>query len=96
MDPSPPSSRFWTAVRSLFRPLLGVRGQNIVEYALLLLMVSLASVAAIPELACAVGSAFDRAAQIFEVGSNGREGRGRPDTPPGLERQCRDNPGRRP
>ena len=95
MDPSPPSSRFWTALRSLFRPLLGVRGQNIAEYALLLVMVSLASVAAIPELACAVESAFERVSEILGEDNDGGPGKGKKPTPPGLVKNCKQGPPRR-
>ena len=38
------------------------RAQDVVEYALLLMMLSLASVAVIPELACAIHCAFVEAA----------------------------------
>ena len=92
MDRSPPSSPFWTAVRALFRPFLGVRGQNIVEYALLLVMVSLASIATIPQLACAVESAFEKVAEILGVDNDGGPGNGKKPIPPGLAKKCKQGP----
>ena len=76
--------------------MLGVRGQNIAEYALLLLMVSLASVAAIPELACAVESAFEKVSEILgEANDGGPPGKGRKPIPPGPVKKCKQGlPGR--
>ena len=66
--------------RILSRLLREMYGQDLAEYALLLLMVSLAAVAAIPKLACAVGCIYEEAALSIE--------KGRDDIPPGQEKKC--------
>jgi Flp pilus assembly pilin Flp len=66
--------------KGLSRLLREMHGQDVAEYALLLLMVSLASVAAIPKLACAVGCVYEEAAITIEKGRDG--------IPPGQEKKC--------
>ncbi len=66
--------------RILPRLLREMHGQDLAEHALLLLMVSLAAVAAIPKLACAIGCIYEEVAISLD--------KARDVIPPGQEKKC--------
>ncbi len=64
--------------RLLIRLLKETRGQNLAEYALLLLLVALGAIAAVQELACHVNCAFEVAGKALATGKH----------PPGQSISC--------
>jgi len=64
--------------RLLIRLLRETRGQNLAEYALLLVLIALAATASIQELACHVNCAYEVAGKALAKGKN----------PPGQSVSC--------
>ena len=82
----PASPRRAGVVRKILSRLLReTRAQDVVEYALLLMMLSLASVAVIPELACAIHCAFVEAADSIDDAAEGKPPK---KIPPGQKKKC--------
>ena len=82
----PASPRRAGAVRKILSWLLReTHAQDVVEYALLLMMLSLASVAVIPELACAIQCAFAEAADSIDEAGEGKPPK---KIPPGQKKKC--------
>ena len=73
-----------TVARLLAWLIRETRGQDVVEYALLLVMLALAAVGSIPELACAIQCAFEDTADSLQ----NDPGKGRKPNPPGQEKKC--------
>ena len=82
----PTSPRRARAARKILSWLLReTRAQDVVEYALLLMMLSLASVAVIPELACVIQCAFAEAADSIDDAAERKPPK---KIPPGQKKKC--------
>ncbi len=72
----------------LARLLRETHAQDVVEYALLLTMLSLSSVAVIPELACAIQCAFTEATDSIDDAAEGKPPKDKKKIPPGQKKKC--------
>jgi len=72
----------------LSRLVKGTKGQALVEYGLLLTMVSLASVAAVPRLACEIACVPENAANELDDMASQDPGKGAKPIPPGQQKKC--------
>jgi Flp pilus assembly pilin Flp len=92
--PEPPLTATPQRVRALkkllSRLLRDTGAQSLVEYGLLLMMVSLASVAAVPRLACELACVLESASDQLDdvLGAKNTPGKGRKPIPPGQQKKC--------